>query len=65
MAARLGLPGHNQLQHYIASPTWDDGPLWAELARIANRLMGGPDACLVIDDAALPKKGTCSMGVAP
>ena len=24
MAARLGLPGHDQLQHFIASPAWDD-----------------------------------------
>ena len=25
MAARLGLSGHDQLQHFIASPAWDDG----------------------------------------
>ena len=64
MAARLGLPGHDQLQHFIASPAWDDAPLWTELARAADRLVGGPDACLVIDDTALPKKGTRSVGVA-
>ena len=56
MAARLGLPGHDQLQHFIASPAWSDAPLWAALAREADRLVGGPDACLVIDDTALPKK---------
>jgi SRSO17 transposase len=64
MAARLGLPGHDQLQHFIASPAWDDAPLWSELARQADRLVGGVDACLVIDDTALPKKGTLSVGVA-
>src|SRR3954447_921326 len=64
MAARLGLPGHDQLQHFIASPAWDDGPLWTELAREADRLVGGADACLVIDDTALPKKGLLSVGVA-
>ncbi|ACB82095.1 transposase IS4 family protein [Methylorubrum populi BJ001] len=64
MAARLGLPGHDQLQHFIASLAWDDGPLWAELARTADRLVGGSDACLVIDDTALPKKGIRSVGVA-
>jgi SRSO17 transposase len=64
MAARLGLPGHDQLQHFIASPAWDDGPLWTALAREADRLVGGPDACLVIDDPAVPKKGTLSVGVA-
>ena len=26
--------------------------------------MGGADACLVIDDTALPRKGTRSVGVA-
>jgi SRSO17 transposase len=64
MAARLGLPGHDQLQHFIASPAWDDGPLWTALAREADRLVGGPGAALVIDDTALPKKGALSVGVA-
>lgn len=64
MAARLGLPGHDQLQHFIASPAWDDGPLWTVLAREADRLVGGTDAFLVVDDTALPKKGTLSVGVA-
>src|ERR671916_2853298 len=64
MAARLGLSGHDQLQHFIASPAWDDSPLWAELAREADRLVGGRRASLVIDDTALPKKGTLSVGVA-
>jgi SRSO17 transposase len=64
MAARLGLSGHDQLQHFIASPAWDDGPLWTELARTADRLVGGPDAYLVIDDTALPKQGALSVGVA-
>ena len=28
MAARLGLSGHDQLQHFVASTAWNDGPLW-------------------------------------
>jgi SRSO17 transposase len=64
MAARLGLSGHDQLQHFVASPAWDDGPLWAVLAEKADRLVGGPEAVLVVDDTALPKKGTLSAGVA-
>jgi SRSO17 transposase len=63
MAARLGLSGHDQLQHFIASPAWDDGPLWRVLAWEADRLVGGPKAVLVIDATALPKKGTLSVGV--
>ena len=64
MASRLGLSGHDQLQHFIASTAWDDGPLWAVLGHEADRLVGGPDAFLVIDDTALPKKGELSVGVA-
>jgi hypothetical protein len=41
MAASLGLSGHDQLQHFIASSAWDDGPLWAVLAQQADRLVGG------------------------
>jgi SRSO17 transposase len=65
MAARLGLSGHDQLQHFIASTAWNDSPLWSVLAHEADRLVGGPQAWLVIDDTALPKKGTMSVGVAP
>lgn len=64
MAARLGLSGHDQLQHFIASPAWEDAPLWRVLAREADRLVGGPGAALVIDDTALPKQGRMSVGVA-
>ncbi len=64
MAACLELGGHNQLQHSIASPAWDDAPLWQVLAKQANRLVGGLRAALVIDDTALPKKGMLSVGVA-
>src|SRR3982751_3344709 len=64
MAVQLGLGGHDQLQHFIASPAWDDGPLWRVLAERADRLVGGPEAVLVIDATALPKKGTLSVGVA-
>ena len=64
MAASLGLSGHDQLQHFIASPAWDDGPLWRVLAEQADRVVGGSKAALVIDDTALPKKGTLSVGVA-
>ena len=64
LAARLGLGGHDQLQHFIASPAWDDAPLRRVLAGEADALVGGPDAVLVVDDTALPKKGELSVGVA-
>ena len=64
MAARLGLGGHDQLQHFVASPAWDDAPLRRLLVERADALVGGPDAVLVVDDTALPKQGRHSVGVA-
>src|SRR5947209_8035137 len=64
LAARLGLGGHDQLQHFIASLAWDDAPLRRVLVGEADALVGGPEAVLVVDDTALPKKGERSVGVA-
>src|SRR4051794_7447574 len=65
MAAGLGLKGHDQLQHFVASPAWDDAPLRRLLVEKADALVGAPDAAvLVVDDTALPKKGERSVGVA-
>lgn len=65
IASRLGLRGHDQLHHFVSSAAWDDAPLWRVLAEQADRLVGGADAVLVIDDTGVPKKGTQSVGVAP
>ena len=65
MAQRLGLGSHDRLHHFISAGLWDGEPLQAELVAQANRLVGGPGAYLVIDDTALPKKGSHSVGVAP
>ncbi len=60
-----GLRGHDQLHHFVSSPAWEDAPLWRVLADTADKLVGGADAVLVVDDTAIPKKGTLSVGVAP
>src|SRR5271163_1763919 len=65
MAARLALGDYDQLHHFIADGVWDAAPLESELLVQADRLVGGQDAVLVIDDTALPKKGQRSVGVAP
>jgi SRSO17 transposase len=64
IAARVAPADYDQLHHFVAVGPWDEAPLEAELLAQANRLVGGPDAILVIDDTALPKKGTRSVGVA-
>src|SRR3984957_2165123 len=65
MAKRLALGECDQLHHFIAAGVWDAGPLETELLVQADKLVGGSDAVLVIDDTAIPKKGTHSVGVAP
>ena len=65
MAARAGEVGYDQLHHFVAAGVWDSAPLERALLTEADRLVGGHDAFLVIDDTALPKKGRHSVGVAP
>lgn len=65
MAARLGLRSHDALHHLVSAGRWDDEPPGAGLLVQADRLVGGPQAVLIVDDTALPKKGTASVGVAP
>jgi SRSO17 transposase len=57
MAERLGLRSHDGLHHFVSAGAWDAAPLEAALMAEADRLVGGEDAWLVVDDTALPKKG--------
>src|SRR2546430_12230081 len=64
MAERLAFGEYDQLHHFIAAGVWDARPVETELLVQADGLVGGSDAVLVIDDTAIPKKGTHSVGVA-
>jgi SRSO17 transposase len=64
MAERLAFGDYDQLHHFIAAGVWDATPLETELLVQADKLVGGSDAVLVIDDTAIPKKGMHSVGVA-
>src|SRR6266567_2807952 len=64
MAERLVPGDYDQLHHFVAAGVWDAAPLETELLVQADRLVGGSDAVLVIDDTAVPKKGKHSVGVA-
>jgi SRSO17 transposase len=58
-------PGHKQeLRHFVSESEWDDEAIEAVLLEKADAMVGGPDSVLIIDDTALPKKGTESVGVA-
>jgi SRSO17 transposase len=65
MAMRDGAVSYDQLHHFIADSAWDAAPLESALLAQADRMVGGEDAWLIIDDTALPKKGERSVGVAP
>ena len=65
MAERVAPGDYDRLHHFVSDGVWDEAPLECELALHADKLVGGADAFLVIDDTALPKKGTHSVGVAP
>lgn len=65
IAARAGGVGYDQLHHFIAGGAWDAAPLEKALLTEADRMVGGAEAWLIVDDTALPKKGERSVGVAP
>jgi SRSO17 transposase len=58
-------PGHDQeLRHFVSESVWDDDAVEAVLWEKVDAAVGGDDSFLIIDDTALPKKGTESVGVA-
>lgn len=52
------------LQKFLGQVTWDPKPLIATLATQVGERIGEPDAVLVFDPSAFPKKGPKSVGVA-
>jgi SRSO17 transposase len=63
MAARVAPGDTQQLHHFVSTAPWATAPLEEELVKAADRLVGGPDAVLVVDDTALVKQGRHSVGV--
>jgi SRSO17 transposase len=62
MAARVAPGDPQQPHHFVSTPPWVTAPLEDELVRAADRLAGGPDAVLVVDDTALVKRGRHPVG---
>jgi SRSO17 transposase len=65
MAARAAEISYDQLHHFVAAGAWDSTPLEVALLKKADDLIGDKAGFLVVDDTALPKKGSHSVGVAP
>ena len=64
MAARV-CPGETQqLHHFVSTSTWDISGHERVLLEKADALVGGRGAHLIVDDTALVKKGSHSVGVA-
>jgi SRSO17 transposase len=63
MAARVAPGDLQQLHHFVSTSPWATAPLEDELVKAADRLVGGADAVLVVDDTALVKQGRRSVGV--
>jgi SRSO17 transposase len=51
------------IQRSLGEVDWDHEPLIEELGRQVAATIGRPDAVLVFDPSAFPKKGTASVGV--
>jgi SRSO17 transposase len=65
MAERAAPGDYDQLHHFVSAGVWDAASVETELLVQADKLVGGSDAILVIDDTTILKKGRHSVGVAP
>src|SRR6476469_8282659 len=67
MAERLAPGDYDQLHHFVAAGVWDAAPLETELLVQADKLVGGNDAILVIDDTAITEErqalGRCRCAI--
>src|SRR5439155_7362296 len=61
MAARVAPGDLQQPRHFVSTSPWATASLEGELVKAAERLVGGPDAVLVVDDTALVKQGRHSV----
>jgi len=65
MAAVVEDGCEQQFQHFISNAPWRHEPVIAQIARDADRLLGGkPDSALILDESSFAKQGDRSVGVA-
>jgi SRSO17 transposase len=65
MAAVVEDGCEQQFQHFISNSPWRHEPIIAQIARDADRLLGGkPTSALLLDESSFVKQGDHSVGVA-
>src|SRR5512139_422188 len=65
LAQHAGHTHPGRIQSFLNRGAWRAEDLEAEIRRYVVAELGCPDACLIIDDTQIIKKGTRSVGVAP
>jgi SRSO17 transposase len=65
LARHAGHTHPGRVQSFLNRGAWSAEDLEAEIRRYVVAELGSPDACLIIDDTQIIKKGTMSVGVAP
>jgi SRSO17 transposase len=63
ISLRMAPDDVEQIHHFVGTSCWDTEPVEQVLCRKVDRLLGGDDSYLIVDDTGLPKKGTESVGV--
>ena len=63
MAERVAPGEVQQLHNFVSTSRWDVVPVEKVLVAKANEMVGDPGAHLIVDDTALVKKGTHSVGL--
>ncbi len=63
IAVMHGIERRN-LQQFVGTSQWEHDPLREQQRREMAREIGSPDAALVLDGSATPKKGKATVGVA-
>ena len=64
LASRVAPDDYAQVHHFVFASCWRPEPLERVLAETAQRMVGGPDAVLIIYHTALLEHGKRSVGVA-
>src|SRR5579863_51590 len=62
IVGRVAPDEKEQIHHFVATSTWDTAPIEIVHADRCNELVGGPDAHLIVDDTALPKRACTPSG---